>query len=431
MAGFDMTVANNIVKRRFDDKDTISQLQDQAPYFKSRRKTPADLGQDLMGSIQTGRNQSIGIRNSGGVDNEALPDISQPAFQEPIWDTVRIYDRIYVSGKAADRTSAKERSFAAGIAFLVDDMNKAHYRDLEGRAFNGSTATGNKTGCRGSLNSSAYAGNPAGTAVQTFTMDITTADQNRRYKRAWRIHEGMTLDVYSKTTWGKVAEIVVSTVDHPNSTFTGNLSAGLAATADEWYLFRKGDFNRDVYGLLDIIDDGTLTSTFASLSTSGLWAGHRAGNSGTLRTLTPDILDEAILTSEEENDIEPSEMWMQRQVYKALLLMHQRNIILNKSMGNEPVKANLGGKIEDYDNCAVKRSTLVPAHYLAVTQKNDIDILEQVPYGPVNFGQNKSRDAFWRFVPGYDAYEAVFCHEWQQRTRRRNLHYLIADIDEA
>ncbi len=427
MAGFDMTVANNIVKRRFDDKDTISQLQDQAPYFKSRRKTPADLGQDLMGSIQTGRNQSIGIRNSGGVDNEALPDISQPSFQEPIWDTVRIYDRIYVSGKAADRTSAKERSFAAGIAFLVDDMNKAHYRDLEGRAFNGSTASGAKTGCRGTLDNTAYA--PG--AGLTFTMDIATADTNRRYKRAWRIHEGMTLDVYAKSTWAKAAEIVVTTVNHANSTFVGSLNVALAGTADEWYLFRKGDFNRDVYGLLDIIDDGTLTSSLASLTTTGLWAGHRGGNSGTLRTLTPDILDEALLTSQEENDIDPSEAWMCRQVYKALLLMHQRNIILNKSMGNEPIKANLGGSVEDYDGAAIKRSTLVPAHYMAITQKNDIDILEQVPYGPVNFGQNKTRDAFWRFVPGYDAYEAVFCHEWQQRTRRRNLHYLIADIDEA
>lgn len=427
MAGFDMSVANSIVKRRFDDKDTVSQLQDAAPYYKSRRKVPADLGELLEASIQTGRNQSIGIRNSGGQDNEQLPDISQPSFLSPEWDTVRIYDRIYLSGKAADRTSSKARSFAAGVAFLVDDMQKAHWRDMEGRCFNGATATGNKTGCRGTLNNGAY----TTAAGSTFTLDITTAEQNRRYKRAWRIHEGMKLDVYSKTSWTKVAEITVSTVDHAASTFTGTLTANLAATSDEWYLFRKGDFNRDVYGLLDIIDDGTYTTSLAAVTTSGLWKGSVSANSGTLRLLTPDILDEAILTSQEENEIEPSEAWMCRQVYKALLLMHQRNIILNKGMGNEPVKANLGGKVEQYDGVDIKRSTLALAHRIFITQKNDIDILEQVPYGPVNFGAGRGKDIFWRFVSGMDAYEAVFVQEWQQRTRRRNLHYMIADITEA
>ena len=61
MPGFDYTVANTIVKRIYDDKDTVSQLQDQAPYFKSKKKVSVELGEALYSSIQTGRNQAIAI----------------------------------------------------------------------------------------------------------------------------------------------------------------------------------------------------------------------------------------------------------------------------------------------------------------------------------------------------------------------------------
>lgn len=425
--GFDIGVASTIVKRIYDERDTVSQMQDQAPYFMSRKKIPAELGEGFYASIQTQRNQSLGIRNTGsGNDNEALPSVSNPAFQNPTWQTVRKYARIYASGKALSRTTSKDRSFASGIAYQVMDIRKAHTRDQEFSLFNGSTGTGNKSGCRGILDDTGYT---AGSSV-TFTLDFTTNVTARRYKQLQGIFPGMTLDVYDSGSWSAVvAKIVVSDVDVSTGTIVGSLSENLSATANKWYLFREGDFNRDIYGLLDIVDDGAATSALAGVTTEKLWKGHILGNSGTLRPLSVSLLDEAVLISQQENDRDVSEVWANYQTYKQLLALHQRAILLQKPMGSSPIVANLGGEIQTWDNATVKKSKMVPSNTMFVLQADDIVLLEQEAYRPLVFGQENGREVYWRFVPGFDNWEAVFVHEYQQKCHRRNLHVQLADID--
>lgn len=427
MAGFDFTgPASNLIKRIYDSKDTVSQLIDSAPYIKSIKKTPADLGDALYASIQIGRNQSLGIRNSGSNDNQALPRVSNPSFDNPNWNTVRKYARIYVTGKAVNRTSVKQRSFFAGIGKLVADTNKSHWREQEFAAFNGSTASGNKTGCRGVLDDTAYV-----PGSQTFTLDVATSSTHRRYQRCIGLFPNMTLDVYDKATWVKVATITVSTVNKAANTFVGVLDNGLAGTADKWYLFREGDFNQDVAGLLDIVDDGTLTTALGGLTTAGLWSGNVLDNSGTLRDLTVELLNTCDLISQEQNDENPGDAWMNFQMYQKLLELHQRTIVLNKGVGSGMFKANLGGQIEDFGQAKIRKSSLVPSNTIFVVQTPDIEMIEQEPYSPMVFGQEAGKDVFWRFVPGYDAWEAVFVHEWQQKISRRNLHVQLGDVTQA
>lgn len=428
MSGFDASVANSITKRIYDSKDTVSQLQDQAPYIKGLKKIPAGLGAGLYGNIQLARNQSIGIRNSGGTtDNEALPSVSQPAFDNPTWDTVRKYVRITMTGKGASRTKDEKRAFASGVAFQIADAQKSYWRDQEFCVFNGQSATSNKSGLRGVLDDTAY----AAAASVTFTLDVTaTSPTKRRYAKCKGIPVGARLDVYDGATWTKAATIVVSAVDASANTFTGSLDNSLAGTADKWFLFREGDFNRDVYGLLDLVDDGTLGSSLAGVSTAGLWKGWVLDNAGTLRDLTVDLLDEAVLLSQEENDQDANQMWMNFQMYRKLLTLHQRSIVLNKEMGGSPVKANLGGSVETWDGAAVKKSSLVPANTIFLLQTSDIALLEQVPFQPVNLAEQGQKEAFWQRLPGYDTWEAVYVHEYQQMLRRRNLHVQIGDLNQ-
>lgn len=432
MAGFDITAANAALKRVFDKKGSVAQMQDEAPYSKSRRKVSQKFGAGLYSSIQTQRNQSIGIRNSGSNDNQDLPSISNPAFDDPNFEAVRTYGRIYASGKAVSRALSGDdlQSFLGNIGMLAMDWTLAYWRDCDFRAFNTSTATGNKKGCRGILNSGAYSA--SGTA-QTFTLDVATGATHRRYRLCQGIQPGMLLDVYSKTTWTKAGQILVSTSSmDTNPTFTGVLDTDLAATSDEWYLFREGDFDQDIAGLGDILDDGTYTTTYAGITTSGRWAGHVLSNSGTLRDFSPTLMNQAKLLARKEAGDKPVEAWMSYGMLDALEAYVQHTISLNKDMGNAPFRANVGGDVEAWGaNTTIKVCAMAPAHSIFLFQPDRIDYLEQESLGPVKLGNEGGKDSFWTRVTGKDNWEAAFVHEFQQRTLRRNVGVKIEDLNQS
>jgi hypothetical protein len=417
-----------MLKTVFDDKDIVAQMQDEANYAKTRKKVSTKFGLAFNSATQTQRNQSIGIRNSGSNDNQDLPDVSNPSYSQPVFQPVVNYLRLYMSGKAQRRalSGSDKASFGGNVAMLTMDITKAYWRDLDFRSFLVSTPSGNKTGCRGVLNNSAYA---TGSAV-TFTIDATTGAFHRRFSILQGIQPGMRLEVYSKTTWTKAADIVVTTTDVAAGTFVGTLSADLAATADEWYLFRQGDFNQDIAGLGDIVDDGTYTSSYATLTTSGLWEGHVLSNSGTLRDFSPSLMDRARLLARKENGDKKLEAWMTYGMYEQVLNYVQRSIVMNKGMGNAPVQANVAGDVEAWGpNVSIKTCAQAPTNEIYIIEPAAIDFLEETPLKPLSLGEREGQ--FWSRVPGKDNWEAVLVHEFQQRTLRRNLHVKIVDLNQA
>lgn len=425
--GFDISVANGILKTVFDKKDIVAQMQDESTYAKTRKKVSTKFGLALNSAIQNQRNQSIGIRNSGSNDNQDLPNVSNPSYAQPTFQPVTNYLRLYLSGKAQRRalSGSDAASFGGNVAMLTMDITKAYWRDNDFRGFNVSTPSGNKTGCRGVLNNSAYV---TGTAV-TFTIDASTGAFHRRFALLQGLQPGMNIDVYSKTTWTRAAQITVTTTDPAAGTFVGTLSDDLAATADEWYLFRNGDFNQDIAGLGDIIDNGTYTTSYAGETTGGLWQGHVLANGGTLRDFTPAVMDRARLLSRKENGDKKLEAWMTYGMYEALLGYVQRTISLQKGMGNAPVQANVAGDVDQWaKNVDIISCALAPAYEIAIIEPGAIDFLEETPLKPVSIGDKEGQ--FFQRIAGKDNWEAVMVHEFQQRTLRRNLHTRIVDMNQ-
>ena len=430
--GVDINAANAVLKRVFGSKKAVLQFEAAAPYVKSRKKVAQKFGAGLYDAIQHSDIQSIGIRNSGaGIDNEDMPDPSSPEWDQPNFDAVRRYGRITLSGKAQSRAFSGDalQSFQGDVADLTASLSRSFYKDEEFACFNTSTATGAKTGCRGVLDSTAYT-----TGANTFTLDVATGPTQRRYRALQGIARGMKLDVYQKSNWAKVATIIVTGINETNSTFTGTLSDDLAGTSDSWYLFRAGDFNKEISGLGDIIDDGTYTTTYGGLTTGADWVGIVLANSGNLRDFSAPLMNEAQLRLEKRNEgDEKMEGWMSYGMQQEVLAFYQRTISSQKTMGEGPFKINLGGKAEEWGpNFELKESPRMPSHCIYLVLPSAVDFLEQQPFGPVSLGMGKNgADRFFVRIPGKDNWEALMVHEFQQRTLTRNKMVKIDDMNQG
>lgn len=431
MPGLDISAVSNVLKR-VQEGVPVEQMQSEAPYSKSRKYSGKGFGAGLFNATQTARNQSWGIRNSGGTsDNEDMPRIGAPTYANPTYNAVRDYGRMYISGKAASRalTNDQQQTFLKGLASQSYDLVTGYWRDYDFRSLNSSTTNGKKSGCRGILDANAYT---AGASV-TFTLDIATNTTGRRLKLCQGLEPGMPIDVYESTGWTVVATIIVISVDPTTSTFVGSLSDNLAAVSDAYYLFREGDFNRDIDGLGDIIDDGTLTTSYAGLTSSGLWTGHVLGNGGTLRDFSPTFMNQATLIARKENGDKPIEAWMSYGLYEQLLGYIQRVQQVIKDQGNAPMKANIGGDIEMWGkNITMKQNAKAGAHEMELIQTEKIDFYEQVPLGPLSFGTDGAGNPeLFQRIPGKDNWEAVYCREAMQRSLRRNLNVKITDLNQS
>ena len=435
---FDLETANGALatlKRVYEKREPMLQLPEELYYLKKIKKARKKIGEGLFDNIQNAQNQSFGIRNTGsGIDNEDLPDNAAPTFDPANWDMARSYLVLTLTGKAASRalTEAQEQSFLRNIAFLRADIENAYMKDCEFRLLNTPDQANGWTGLRGVLDNSAYVN---GDTV-TFTMDFTTNTTTRRYKLFQGLVENKILDVVSKTNANVVARIKIASIDVANGTFVGSLDADLAGTANEWYLFNQGDFSggagRDLNGLGGIIDDGTYTSTLGGVATSGQWQGIVLDNGGSLRDFAPAFMTEASLRTIKANGGKKTDSWMSFGMKQELIEYITRIINVQAQAGNRlPVKVNPQGDVEYWGpNAMINASAYMPAHEIFCTQPDGIIVEEQEALGPLVIGGDAKNPVFWQKLPRKDTWEATLVHELMQRTRRRNVHVKIGDLNQ-
>lgn len=429
----DISTANGVLaalKRTYQEGEPMSQFPEETYYTRAMKPKRRSIGAGLYDDIQTKQNQSYGLRNNGSNDNQDMPESLAAVFQAANWDMARGYLRLVLTGKAANRalSGGEKASFIRNLAFLQSDIENAWAKHLEFSLLNTPSATGSYSGVCGVLNNAGYV---AADAV-TFTLDITTNATCRRYKLFQGIQDGQKLDVFRVSTGAVVASIIVDTVSLSAGTFTGSLSADIAATSNEFYLVNQGDFNQDVNGLGAILDDGTYTSTLGGVTTGGQWVGTELDGSGTLRDFAPDFMDRASLTAIKANGGKPTQAWMSFGMKQQLMAYIQRVVQINApSGGKSPIKVNPAGDVDSWGpNASIHTSAYMPAHEIFIIQPEGILIEEQEPLHPVMVSGSSERPNFWQKLPGKDTWEATLVHEVQQRTRRRNVHVKISDLNQ-
>ena len=121
---------------------------------------------------------------------------------------------------------------------------------------------------------------------------------------------GMVIEAFDAKTGGSQhdEDMTVSAVNTSGTAVT--VTGTSTAVADDDYLFRKGNRGNEMMGLLGIVDDGTYASTLQGIvrATYPEWNSTVLGNSGTARGISEDLLDNALLQSEENSESEISLM---------------------------------------------------------------------------------------------------------------------------
>jgi len=121
---------------------------------------------------------------------------------------------------------------------------------------------------------------------------------------------GMVIEAFTEKSGGSQhdGDMTVSAVNTSGTAVT--VTGASTNIADNDYLFRKGNRGNEMMGLLGIVDDGTYASTLQGIvrATYPEWNSTVLGNSGTARGISEDLLDNALLQSEENSESEISLM---------------------------------------------------------------------------------------------------------------------------
>lgn len=386
MAGQNLSTFDNVLK--IDYLPTIREQINGSSVLLSRlEKNEEDMGgKQALVALHVGRNTGIGATGDGG----ALPTAGGQQYENAIYKAKYNYGRIQLTGPtiAAARKDkyafirATETELKGTVADMKDDINRQLFGD----------GTGTLAIVNGSPNS----------AGKTLTVD----SPGTMY-----FGKGMIIDIVdpSSTTAGSGAARSLSTgltVVTKTSSTSITLSDFIpAATADNDWIVRKGNYLNEMMGIKGIISDSNPHSTATALNVGGIcrstagnefWKANVVSNSGTARKLTLDLMQYAWDMGEEEG----GEVTLiltsrtQRRKYLALVKADGRFVnTLKLDGGYEALEYN--GKplvVEKY--CPPDLMYYMDESTMALYRMSDIEWMQ-------------SDGAILCRVSGYDAYDAV------------------------
>lgn len=151
-----------------------------------------------------------------------------------------------------------------------------------------------------------------GNGVLGISVGSGSTDTSLVLQAGHKVKVGMVLDSFAAKSGGS-AEIDSQTVSALN-TSTNTATIGSDSWSDDSYIYREDSRANEMMGLLGIVDANSAATTFVSTlqnvarATYPEWDAQVLANGGTARALTEDLLDQAILQTEEQADADVSLM---------------------------------------------------------------------------------------------------------------------------
>ena len=371
-------------------------------------------GRRAVLALKVRRGSGIGARGVGGT----LPTAGNAAYAEERVSTKRVYGRIEIDGGVIAKMKSDRGSFVRAVESEMSDVTEGLKRDVNRQLWGTSdgkiaTATVSTTG-------------------QT-TVLLATATSN---VQMGQFEEGMLVDI------GTVAEAVAGTggptygnaivsIDEDAKSFVVTTNLGSATAATD-FVFRAGAGGAttnqlEVTGIQTIVDStGALFNV--DPSTYGVWASSELSNSGTNRSLSDDLLGQAMHKVQRKSGIVAGSQY----VLAASDGVFRAYAASLTPMKRFPSDVNLKGGFKGLE-------VLAGGNPVALVWERDCPANSVYYLNRDHFALNVESDWDWmdrdgavlNRVANKDAYEAVIFRYMEQSTDQRNAHAKILDVVEA
>lgn len=392
-----MSTVNAITKELYTGQ-IQEQLQNEAVGWKRIESSSEGITSEVGGKyvtfpIRLQRNNGIGYRN----EMEALPSAGNQGFA-----SVRIglkygYGAVQLSGQTMKLADTNPQAFSSAMDLEMNGLKDDIAKD-QSRIFYGNTL-----GTIATVVTSASAG--------TITVDTLQYVQDAEF-----------IDIV--TTGGTVhasARNILTIVNASNTiTYDGTDVHGTVAAGD--ILVRSGSYGREPNGLASIVTNtGVLFNV--DPATYRQWAATVNSNSGTLRALSEGLMVQ--LTDQvRQQGGKISLILMSLGVRRAYfnLLTQQRRYVNTKefSGGLTGLAFNNGTEIpcvEDVD---------APVNKMWMLQENSFKIYRDADWDWLNMDNE-----IWKWLVGYDAWQAKLACYYEIGINRRNANGLLSDLTEG
>ena len=395
--GATLTTASNILKEIYEPR-IREQMQNQLKTSKRIEQTSEGVSSDVGGkyvkfALHTKRNQGIGAR----LEMELLPDAGNQGYETATIGLSYQYGAVRLSGQSMELANSNFQAFASVLDEEVNgirlDLAKDYNRQIYGTSV-GALAT----------STASYTAN---TITTTNTQYIEIGQIVDIYDAA-----GSTLKATGRTITGvtKNASIVVD-------------GAAIATGASGDVIVRKGNLNREIVGLSQIVDD--VAPLFGlNPATVPLWKSVVNSNSGTLRPISESLMIKEvddIYTNGGNTTAIFTTLGVRRSYFN--LLVQQRRYAEPKEF-----KGGFSGLAFMTDDGEIPIVTDVDCqpNRMYFLNEKEIKLYREGDWSFMDRDGSK-----WQRVPGYDAYDSTLYKYCQMGTHKRNTHGIIKDVTES
>lgn len=365
-------------------------------------------GRRAVLSLHTNRNGGVGARGEG----VQLPEAGNQQYAEERVPLRYNYGRVKINGQVIEASASDVGAFARLLKQETNGVVTDLKDDVARQLFNPADSSIAITGVT--------------SASTTLVLDTaTTKIQMAQFHKGMKIDIGTTVDYDSKT-----ADNEITAVNRTAKTLT--LTTATTTIAGD-IVTRAGTEGTEITGLREIVrDDGTLFNVdptvedvWKSVRLQGTGGGADF-NSGTNRTPTETLFEQAIEDVNFESDIDPDCVITSRGVrrnYAAQLEAQKRYTTPTTLEGGWKVLTVSAGNAD----CHIYVDNNAPSNAAWFLRKDELKHhVMGTPWGFMN------RDgSVLKYVHDFDRYEAVVYAYHELTTSRRNAHGVVEDLTEA
>lgn len=369
------------------------------------KNTKDIVGRRAVLALHTGENSGVGARPENGT----LPAAGQQGYTEERVPVKYNYGRIQISGPTIKAMASDKGAYLRAVDSETKGLVKNLRSDVNRQVWGTSDGV--------------IAATAANTAVTVVALAASTTEVQMRQFRV-----NMVIDIGTVATPTSVTSArTITAVDATAKTITISGAAVTTATTDR--VFRTGSggagsAQKEMTGVRSIIlDSGILFNVDPTLVP--VWKSIRRANGGVNRTLSENLLAEAMMAVDIESG-EEIDLWVTSDgVFRAfanLLTSLKRTVNSTELKGGyKGLSMTAGGKevpLVWEKDAPANRAYGISTSHLIQYEMSDWEWMDE-------------DGAVLNRVPNTDAYEATFFRYAELATDARNAHAVVEDITAA